>query len=223
MSFIQEGRKWGSLEDHLERRSLSQLASIEAFLEYCAGHVSEIRRIVTKERHRLVRLAGREVAVRMDHVTGAGRLSIPVRDLRKDVDTTWNVHPYRGEVKLLESIVLPKQYLIPRKDSSIVSLLRRHHVVVDTVRAARKVNAHGYVVNGVSQIVLEEDSIPSLAVSTRKMSLAIERGDFIIPTGQLQAYLLAVVLEPESYWGLTKYGDFSPLLQEKQYPVLRIP
>jgi hypothetical protein len=60
-------------------------------------------------------------------------------------------------------------------------------------------------------------------MNRRSTNVTCHRGDFIISTAQLQSNFLAIVLEPESYWGLTKYEGFSYLLKQKQYPVLRIP
>jgi hypothetical protein len=48
-------------------------------------------------------------------------------------------------------------------------------------------------------------------------------GDIIVRTDQTRSLFLAVLLEPESMWGLVKYNGFSSLLQGKEYPILRIP
>ena len=45
----------------------------------------------------------------------------------------------------------------------------------------------------------------------------------IVRTDQTRALFLAVLLEPESMWGLVKYDGFSSLLEGKEYPILRLP
>lgn len=223
VSFIQEGRRWKTNEDHLQRRVLSQLASIEALLEYCSNDAQNIKQIVYNERCRLLALAGQTIALRMDHYEGDGVMYIPVRMLKADRDSTWRVKPYYGEVRLLKSTLLPQKYLLERKDSAIVELLHRHHIKVDVVRHETTMNTSSYFIDSVGRSGIEENALPFVSVSCRQVNTTLREGDFTISTGQLQSVLLAIILEPESMWGLTKYEPFAYVLKGKRYPVLRIP
>lgn len=223
ISFIQEGRKWKTLEDQLQRRARSQLASIKALLKYCAGHAREIRQVVQKERSRLAARAGQSVALRMDHGAGSGELTIPVRMVASDRDTTWRVKIYHGEVKLVKAALLPERYTVERKDSSVIALLLRHHIKVETVRRERHPRGSFYLIDSVGQTVLEEDTLPLLSVTRRKGNISVKPGDFTVSTRQIQSVLLEILLEPESVWGLTKYGEFSSLRKGRRYPIGRIP
>jgi hypothetical protein len=84
-----------------------------------------------------------------------------------------------------------------------------------------KVNVTTYVVDSTSRLEMEEEVQPFVSVSTRSMTKTLKPGDFVIPTKQLQSMLLAIILEPESMWGLTKYDQFGYLLRGKEYPVMR--
>ena len=221
VSFIQEGIKWRTREDRLQRRVQSQLASIRALLEYCSTNAEQIMRIVSRERARLLTLAGQPIAMRMDHFKGKGELGIPVRMVATQRDTVWQVKPYHGEVRMQKSIRLPEKYIIEQKDSAIVQLLRRHHIRVDEVNQESHVNVTAYTTDSTSRSEIEEETQPLVSVSSRSTTKTLKPGDFIIPTKQLQSILLAIILEPESMWGLTKYDQFGYLLKEKQYPVLR--
>jgi len=221
VSFIQEGIKWRTREDQLERRVKSQLASIRALLEYCSRNSEKIMQIVLHERARLQKLAGQPIAVRMDHFNGKGELQIPVRMVSSQRDTVWKVRPYHGEVRMLKSILLPEKYIIERKDSAIVQLLHRHYIKVEQVKQESQVNVTAYIMDSTSRSEMEEETQPFVSVSSRSMTKTLKPGDFIIPTNQLQSMLLAIILEPESMWGLTKYEQFGYLLKEKQYPVMR--
>jgi hypothetical protein len=159
----------------------------------------------------------------MDHYPGKKKLFIPVKDLKTDTDTTWGVNPYHGEVKLVKSTVLPKKYVVRRDDSSIVSLLHRHHINIDTVQEKKTLRVSTYVIKSVGQTVLEEDTIPLLSVTSHKTVETLRKGDFLISTKQLKSVLLVILLEPESNWGLTKYEEFSFLRAGKRYPIMRIP
>jgi hypothetical protein len=114
-------------------------------------------------------------------------------------------------------------YALPRADSSIVALLHRHHVSVDTVKEERSTSVSMYGIDTVGQTVLEEDTIPRLSVTSYKGTGILRSGDFLVSTEQLQSVLLAILLEPESNWGLTKYEEFSFLRRQKEYSVMCIP
>ena len=148
---------------------------------------------------------------------------IPVRMWKADRDSIWRVKPYYGEVRLLKSTVLPQKHLLERKDSAIVELLYRHHTNVDVVRHETTMNTTSYFIDSVGRSGIEENALPLVSVSGRQVNTTLREGDFTISTGQLQSVLLAIILEPESMWGLTRYEPFAYVLKGKRYPVLRIP
>ena len=222
VSFIQEGIKWRTREDRLERRVKSQFASIRALLEFCSTHADKIINIVSQERARLLTLSGKPIAMKMDHFAGMRDLRIPVRMVATQRDTTWRVKPYHGEVRMERSVSLPDQYIIERKDSAIVQLLRRHHIIVQEVNQEIQVKATAYTIDSTVHSEVEEEVQPFASVSSRSIAKTLKPGDFIVSTKQLQSILIACILEPESMWGLTKYEQFGYLLKEKQYPVFRI-
>jgi hypothetical protein len=223
VSFIQEGRKWRTLEDQLERRATSQLTGVEALLEYCAGHASQIKYIVAEVRKSLQSPRGRSVAVRMDHVPTTEQLLIPVQMVKEGCDTTWEVHPYRGQVRLQKTITLPEKYLIQHKDSTIVELLLRHHITIDTVQIDTALPASSYRIRSVEHAVIEGDTLPLMVAAAESLVVSLKPGDYVVPTSQLQSVLLGILLEPESQWGLTKYDDFGYLQSPGSYPIRRVP
>ncbi|HXG01735.1 MAG TPA: M14 family zinc carboxypeptidase [Bacteroidota bacterium] len=223
VSFIQEGRKWSTLEDQLRRRALSQLAAVEALLEYCAAHAAELKRIVSEERASLVRRAGHPVVIRMDHFAGNAEMVIPVRRIRDGMDTTWRITDYRSEVRPQMSVSLPRYYIIERADSEIVALLRRHHVAIDTLRSDTTLQATVYQVESLRNVVLEGDSVREAFTTPCSTIATLKPGDYLVSTAQLQALFLGIVLEPQSQWGLVKYDHFAHLYNRQYYPIRRIP
>ncbi len=223
VSFIQEGRKWKSLTDQLERRSRSQLASIEALLDFCSAHAHQIQEVVGEDCRGLPVLSGHPIALRMDHVAGTNEMHIPVHRVKDGFDTTWCVHPYLGEVRVTGSVSLPQKYLIERKDSAIAALLYRHHVKIDTVRSETTVQASSYRIDSVGQTILEEDTLPRIAVTRQQVTATLNPGDFVVSTAQRQSRLLGIALEPESIWGIVKYDQFAGIRQAQWYPIKSIP
>ena len=123
MSFIQEGRKWSDLPDHIERRAKSQLASLEAMLEFCSRHAAEIRGVVEGERRFLSTAPADSIVLRMEHAASGRVMRIPVQMTEAHTDTTWNVHPYHDRVYPYLKCHLPSAYLIPAEQKAIIDLL----------------------------------------------------------------------------------------------------
>ncbi len=221
VSFIQEGRKWRSLEDQLERRARSQLAALEALLDFCAENAHAIKQHVAQERNRLRHSGGAFVTIRMDHVADSKVLEIPVQMVTTGRDTIWRVQPYRGKVELLKGVILPSAYIVERKDSAVLAVLARHHIAIDTVTRDSTIVATLYTTDSVGTTVIEGDTLPLLHTTAETAAVRLKLGDALIPTAQLQSRLIAILLEPESQWGLTKYEHFAYLRQEKRYPIKR--
>jgi len=223
LSFIQEGRNGKELEDRLERRARSQLAAVEALLEFCARYTAEICSLVSGERADLLHLSRVPVALRMEHVPGNGVLTIPVQEVISNRDTIWSVNPYHGVIRSLVSIALPSKYLVPREDSAIVALLHAHHVQTEKVLARRHIKAETFRLDSIGFDVLEEDSLPRPAGRWLTESLVARSGDILVPTRQLHSLFLATVLEPESMWGIAKYPRFRTLVPGTTFPIRRLP
>lgn len=223
LSFIQEGRGGRTLEDRLERRAQSQLASIEALLAYCAGHAGDIKSLVDRERLRLSHAAGKPVVLCMDHFRGAGRLAIPVVTVPSGKDSVWQITNLHDTVKAIVTRDLPVAYVIPGGLTSLRELLDRHHVQYEVLSSERTVRASAYLIDAVVPDTLEDEwhPKPSMRIETREVIL--HAGDIMVSTSQVHSFFLAILLEPESMWGLVKYPAYNFLLQSKVYPILRLP
>jgi hypothetical protein len=223
LSFIQEGRGGEKLEDHLERRVRSQLASIEALLSYCGEHGSELCGLVNRERVRLSNAGEKKVVLCMDHFLGGGAVQIPVRLVPSGRDTVWQIRPLHGDVKPIVTRTLPAAYIVPRELESIIKLFDRHHVQYETVPAERRVEASVYLIDSVQADTLEDEWHPKPFLRTENRTILLRPGDVVARLNQVHSSFLGVLLEPESMWGLVKYRGFEFLLRGKEYPVLRIP
>ena len=223
LSFIQEGREGNTLEENLERRSRSQLTGIMALLQCCTSHASEIIALLGREREALKNHVGDTFALRMQHIAGDRRLVIPVRTLSTGRDTTWLVTPYHSVVQTLSKTTLPQAYVVPKQCSSVIRLLEKHHVSFTTVQAPRTMRVDRYIIDSVDSDALEEDTLPRPHVHAVSELVTLSSGDVIVPTTQWHSFFLATLLEPESMWGLTKYPQFSWILKNPAYPILRVP
>jgi hypothetical protein len=223
VSFIQEGRKWGGLNEQLKRRAESQLASIEALLEYCAAHAKEIRTVVINERSKLMTMEGQEVVLRMEHVPGKNPPEIFVYNLRTKKDTMWTVNPFHGIVKSLRTVSVPEAYVVPKELETVVNLLKRHQISMTELRAPKSIHAEIYEIDSIGTEHIEESDCPKPFTRTRSVDTTLQAGAVIVPTRQEASLLITILLEPESVWGLMGYSVFEHVLRRQgTYPILRV-
>lgn len=222
LSFIQEGRKWKTIDEQLERRARSQLAAVEALLEFVAKNVTEIRLLVNNERQRLMQLPGTDVVVRMDHFAGDDSLKIPVHWLSNGRDTLWTVKPYHSVVKPLVTVRAPRAYLVPASNNDLIRLLERHNIPMKPMLKRNIANVGEYIIENVGEEILEGDTLPVPIVKHHPKRLALQAGTVVVPIGQLHSLFLVTLLEPQSMWGLAKYPGFESYLKQASWPILRI-
>ncbi|MDL1892540.1 DUF2817 domain-containing protein [Sphingobacteriales bacterium CHB3] len=222
LSFIQEGRKWKTIDEQLERRARSQLAAVEALLEFVAKSVAEIRLLVNNERQRLMQLPGTDVVVRMDHFAGDDSLKIPVHWLSNGRDTLWTVKPYHSVVKPLVTVRAPRVYLVPASNKDLILLLERHNIPMKPMLKRNIENVAEYLIENVGEEILEEDTLPVPVIKHHPTRLALQAGTVVVPIGQLHSLFLVTLLEPQSMWGLAKYPAFESYLRQASWPILRI-
>ncbi len=223
LSFIQEGRGGREPGEGLERRARSQSVSIEALLAFCAGHSAEIRSLIARERQALAACRGLPVVLCMDHFPAGREMIIPVRRVSSGTDTLWQVHPLHDRVKPLSTRPLPAAYIIPGELAGIKEILDRNHVQMEIISAPRRVEAVVWMIERVQPDTLEDEWHPRPSLRPEKVARVLHPGDMIVRTDQTRSLFLAVLLEPESMWGLVKYPGFGFLLKGTEYPILRIP
>jgi hypothetical protein len=223
LSFLQEGRKWRGFNEKLEHRALTQLASLEALLEYCRLYADEILELVDRERTHLTRMAGKQAVVRMEHVEeGGAAMKIPGCDTRLGRETTLSISPYCSAVRSLTTATIPAAYVIPADFASVSGLLASHHVRVTPAMRSRKVPVATSVIEGIIREILEGETLMKPHVRTEQGVYEIVPGDLVVHTGQVRALFIATLLESESMWGLSRYPQFSSLMEEGVFPFRRI-
>lgn len=223
MSFIQEGLKWGKLEDSLRRRTTAQFTSVEAFLDFAAKKSSMIRSLVQAERTLLPKAKGQNISLRTEREVGEAQITIPVHNLRTKKDTVWNVKPYQSIVVTYASDTLPAGYLIPARLGPVIELLRRHNITMETVAKKRSLKVQEFMMDSLGTEIVEEDPKPKPYGRWNAATITAQPGDVIVRTSQLHAMMLAIALEPVSVWGLIGYPITESLLNKPgKYPVARL-
>lgn len=222
LSFIQEGIRWKTPEEGLERCVRSQLESVEALLAFCAKNADLVVRTVEEERRRLASQAGSEVVLRMDHRPGEDSLLIPVRHLEGMRDTTWRVTPYHGRVVPLATAVLPAAYHLRSPSEEVLGALRRHGVELQVLQEERTLKVEEAVLLSLGAEIIEEDTVPLPVMKWTVRNITAGPGEVLVSVSQLRGMLAGILLEPTSMWGLAKYPRFGLLRVGERYPVLRV-
>jgi hypothetical protein len=223
MSFIQEGLKWGSLEDSLRRRTFAQLTSVEAFLEYCSRNAGAIRSIVQSERTLIKAQQGKRISLRTEREVGPAEMSIPVFNIKTKSDTVWKVTPYQSVVVTHLSGELPAAYVVPKHLNPVIDLLKRHHVTFEMVKKKRTVQSEVFTLDSIAVEIVEEDPKPKPVGRWETAKTVLFPGDVIVRTDQLHAVFLSIALEPESVWGLIGYAGYDSLLSKPgKYPIAKL-
>ena len=223
MSFIQEGRGGRTLEENLERRVLSQLASVEALLSFCAANEEEIRARVAEARLGLPAMAGQEAVLCMDHFPGGRSIRIPVQSVATGKDSLWTVEPLDDAVRPLVIRAIPHGYVVPRDLGPVRQILDRNRVKYTVVEKQSSVPGAAYRIESVVPDTLEAEWHPKPVLRVTRGPVTLRPGDLVVSTAQRHALFLATLLEPESMWGLVKYAGFEYLWQSKVYPIGIIP
>jgi hypothetical protein len=160
----------------------------------------------------------------MEHVSGRSQQTIPVFNLRTLKDTTWTIAPYHSVVQPVRTTTMPGGYVVPKQLTSVLDLLRRHGIVLETIAAEKTFQAEMTIIDSIGVEEIEETAMPKPYLHRKEMMTTIQPGDVMISTRQWQSLLVAILLESESVWGLSGYSDFEPLLKKTgPYPILRIP
>lgn len=223
LSFIQEGRKWNTVDDMLFRRSQAQLAGVQALLGYCAAHSTEIKRLVADARTERTNMQGVPISLRNEREVGTEVMQIPVLDLKTNAPKLWTVTPFQSKVVTYLSAPLPAAYIIPKRLTPVIDWLKRHHVTFETVKKPRSVVAEQFHLDSIATEIWEEDPKAAAVGHWEKGSLWLETGDVVVNTAQIQAVTIAVALEPQSVWGLIGYAGIDTLLNSRgTYPIARL-
>jgi hypothetical protein len=220
-SCILEGRNARDFNGDLERRSRGQLAAIMAYLQYCADHADEIKRVVHAERDSLS-ISTAPVKLQMSHVHGGEHIAVPVKTYPGGKDSTVSLL-YAPNIVSWREVPRPAAYIIPRQEKDILSVLQRHGITMHAIDKRQEMRVESYSVVKVDTSGIEGDPVLVPRVTKAKGMHTFEAGDVVVLMNQLHSTMIALTLEPESQWGLVQYKPFERLRNlDTEYPVYRL-
>jgi hypothetical protein len=224
-SLIQEGLNGEKgPTDRIRQRANGQKTGMRALLEFTFQHATTIKKVVEKQRNRLInQKPGRPYALRMEHVRTGKEHPLPVYSYLTGNDSVILVKDYRPLVKSVTDVTRPLGYLVPKSYSELVNWTKRQALVSEPVRSLKKIKAEQYLITSIDSIDFERDTIIHPKVKAEEIK-KLNPDDFLyFPVKQLKGNILITALEPASELGLVTYSAFSNLVKAgEKFPVLRV-
>lgn len=224
LSFIIEGLNGKDSIYNIERRARGQHTAALALLEFCYNNKSKIEGMVKSARHELTTAEeGEKVSVRADHFKGDRPLQYPVLSLKTNKDTVFTIAEYHSVVKSLHDITKPKTYLVPASDSKLITLLKKHQIVMRDYKPDDKCKIYQYKIIEELNDTIEGRGVNKLIVEKHSIEKITPDNYIEIPVNQLKSNTICLLLEPQSSIGLVTYSEFEYLYKKlADYPVLRV-
>ncbi len=229
MSFIMEGKQYGSVLDEIQHRTEGQLAGLVSFLETISENAPQIINLVDSARQDLLQKKERAL-IQMDYYPDSTwqKLPFPVFDLYSWKHEEKELENFQPLVKAQKSVARPMAYIIPATESRLIKLLQKHHIEMYRLTADMSIEVESYKILHVTSIIEEEDPMPYVDLETTSGSRQFESGTFVVFLKQSANNLLPLILEPESSFSIAgensgrKYR-FKEYLQEgSTYPICRM-
>lgn len=225
-SFIQEGMNGeDNFKQNLSHRAQSQAAGMLALLEFVYQNKKQIKKIVQKERSKLVKgIDFKEIPLQMEHVGNGQKMQLPVYAFHSKSDSVIIVKDFRPVVKPTLSMNKPNGYLISKTQIELVNWVHRQDFTIIDLINPEKFYFEKLFISTVDSIDFEGDIIPFPSIITSQIESSVELDEYIfVPTRQLKGNLLIMGLEPQSELGLATYKQFGFLMKaETMFPVIRV-
>lgn len=127
--------------------------------------------------------------------------------------------PYFNKAQVIDSVYLPRAYIIPQEWSSLVDILKLHGIKVNKITETKKAAVEKYKFKNVkfAQWSYEGRFSPSFEYDTIQDTMLTNVGDYIIYTNQRSIGMIVHLLEPKSRDSFVKWGFMNIIFERKEY------
>jgi len=233
LSFIIEGKRYGDLTTEIKRRTEGQIAAIESFLSVIAENRDNILKTVSTSRKAIINnlFLEKSIALQMDYFTDNNNNTImfPVFNLYNWHHEIKELNNYTSLVKIKKSVKVPFGYIIPKSETRILDILKKHKIKMLKITENTEVNSQIYKIKHVTEMIEEEKEEKFVDAERDAIIKNVSEGDIFIPVLQRAGNLIVLLLEPESSIGLVSKRSgrdlrFKEYLKEgAEYPIIRVP
>jgi len=223
LSFILEGKNGFSRSDRIWERAKFQLTMIKSFLSLCNEKSDQIARLVRETRQQYARRIPDSVIIQADYTKKFSRtLKISLIRTRDFHDTTIVLPDYRPEPEPLVVVKRPAAYIIESPNQQLLQLLKNQDIRFTILSARKRYAVEQFEISGRDTLHFESRNTVIPTGSFHRIEKKFNKGDVIIPTDNIRAIQIVQMMEPESLYGLSHYGDYQYLLKNKVYQVVRV-
>jgi len=223
LSFITEGMNGKDSLHRIRERALSQYETAKAFCEFTADNLTEVKRLVSNAQSALLDTLRQKTTIRQDHFNSEDTLCYPLKNVATGEDTVFHVTNYFGDIRPLLEVEAPKGYLVPKRDTLLVALLKHNHFKYSSYKRDKRDLILG-------RQILEVDRVENEGIKTNypllmdKLMNDINPEDyFFVPVRQLRRHKVIIAFEPQSMFGIGFYDLFSGYMKKNRlFPVLRV-
>lgn len=129
------------------------------------------------------------------------------------------VVPYFNKSEILDSVFIPKAYLIPREWSSLIEIMKLHGIQSEQITKTGKLIVEKYKFKNVkySTWSYEGRQIPSYQIDIIKDTISTNKGDLLINTNQRSLGMIVHLLEPKANDSFVKWGFMNIIFERKEY------
>jgi len=228
-SFITEAHVFKNFSD----RVIQTLGFLETLVAFSANHRTEIK-LIRKEaiestlhqtsfpieweldisQYKTIEFRGYETEQRISEVTGNEMLFY---NQQKEF-----VEPiqYFNTYKAINSVNIPKYYLIPQAYTAVIERLKLNGVKLDQLKIDSSIEVSVTYIKDYETVTHPYEAHylhSNINSENKKEVIQFYQGDFIVSTNQIAVRYLVEVLEAESVDGFFAWNLFDGILQQKEW------
>ena len=130
---------------------------------------------------------------------------------------------YESDIRATKHIRLPSAYAVPVDKNSIIEFLHNHGFTSERIEDSSKLQAvQKYLILSLDPPKVEGRAAKNVAMITDEEEVDLSNYE-IFSVNQEGGHSLALLLEPQSEYGLHKYKDLNLTLEPGlEYPILRV-
>jgi len=197
-------------ENHLKEIVTSQEQNMDI---YEAGDAYPLNWQVDLNQNRPIEFMGYEAQYEQSVITGQERL-------RYDQTSPYTkTISYFDTYKALDSVIIPKYYVIPRPYNRVIERLKSNSIRVIELPEDMSLNAEIYYIKDFQSMekAFEGHYLHyNTNISTSHEYTKLNAGDFLVPTDQFGIRYIIETLEPQAIDSFFNWNFFDTILQQKE-------
>ena len=129
------------------------------------------------------------------------------------------VAPYFDEVRVTDSVLVPRYYFIPQAWERAVEVLKSHHVQMRSLSSSLTITVESYKFSNVRWQERPYEGRHPVTFSAEKISQerTFPEGTWVVPTSQRTGKVLMNLLEPNGPDSFVSWGFFDAIFEQKEY------